>query len=498
MCDHIEVEGESVPADGRSNADRPGDPLFPIMPKILEALRARNAERTVGQETSEEADARDEYAIILESICGATDDSQPVEQYDGALGVTQAFVNANQRAVGQIQWNDNLATVFTNPGNVSGVRWCSGTLISNDLFLTAGHCFDQSGGGWERPRVNGTSNIISSEQIAQNMHVNFNYQVDPMGNPRPVSAFPIVALVEYRLGGLDFAIIRLSGNPGATWGHTPVATNDAAVGDMLCIMGHPVGVPKRIEAGPALAPSGNLIRYDDIDTQGGNSGSGVLRASDGRLVGVHTNGGCGPASPGDGNANFGQRIVAVIAASPTLKALTQPQVGPHTNLAADLHVTLKGSDDIATISALDHIGTVYALDHIGTSPWIDQTGTLKFRDDVKFPFFDKPPPTDVIGKRFGSDPIGDPFNPVGNPAFNPGFSGAATAAARPFVLSNPHHSMAWAGEGAAAAAPALEAYEATLAQMAEVMSQYQQALHMLDAQYQQVLAEYRQAGGQAI
>jgi hypothetical protein len=80
----------------------------------------------------------DTYSTLLESICGATDDSQPVEQYDGTLGVTIVFVNGHQSAVGQIQWNDNLASIYTNPGDVSGVRWCSGTLISNDLFLSAG------------------------------------------------------------------------------------------------------------------------------------------------------------------------------------------------------------------------------------------------------------------------------------------------------------------------------------------------------------------------
>ncbi len=46
----------------------------------------------------------------IESTCGPNDESQWVESYDGTLGVPQAFVNAHQGPVGQLQWNDNLAT----------------------------------------------------------------------------------------------------------------------------------------------------------------------------------------------------------------------------------------------------------------------------------------------------------------------------------------------------------------------------------------------------
>ena len=120
-----------------------------------------------------------------------TDDSQPVEQYDGTLGVTTAFVAAHQAAACQVQWNANLASIYTNPGNVSGVRWGSGTMISADLFLTCGHLFDQTGGGWDRPRQNGTTNIITPQEIARNMRLNFNFQVDPAGNLRPEQSFPI-------------------------------------------------------------------------------------------------------------------------------------------------------------------------------------------------------------------------------------------------------------------------------------------------------------------
>ena len=191
-----------------------------------------------------------EYSDFLESQCGATDDSQPVEQYNGALGVTKAFVNSHQSCVAQVQWNNNLAAKYTDPGNVNNVRWGTGTMISKDLFLTAGHLFDQTGGGWNRPKDNITHATISPQQIALNMHLNFNYQVDPGGTLRAEVKFPITQLIEYRLGGLDFAICRIGGNPGNTFGKNGVSTVDAAVGDMLCVMGHPAGVPKRVEAGP--------------------------------------------------------------------------------------------------------------------------------------------------------------------------------------------------------------------------------------------------------
>ena len=144
------------------------DPLF--VPRLDLLLGARGL--------SDRGTEKDLYSWAVETICGAADDSQPVEQYAGNLGVSSAFVNSRQGAVAQVQWNNNLASIYTNPGNVSGVRWGSGTMISSDLFLTCGHLFDQTGGNWQRPRRNGTNTIISSQEIALNMHLNFNYQVD--------------------------------------------------------------------------------------------------------------------------------------------------------------------------------------------------------------------------------------------------------------------------------------------------------------------------------
>ncbi|HEY0605707.1 MAG TPA: serine protease [Herpetosiphonaceae bacterium] len=428
-------------------------------------------------------DAGERYALLIESICGATDDSQPVEQYDGSLGVTTAFVAAHQAAACQVQWNNNLASIYTNPGDVSGVRWGSGTMISNDLFLTCGHLFDQTGGGWERPRQNGTTNIISPQEIALNMHLNFNYQVDPSGNLRAEQSFPILELIEYRLGGLDMAVCRIGGNPGATFGQAQVSTTDAVAPEMICIIGHPAGEPKRIEAGPTLSIAGNLIRYNDIDTLGGNSGSGILRASDGRLVGIHTNGGCNASGTG---SNFGQRIAAVIAASPTLQTLLNPKL----KVLDDPIHTLKFREDVPPkLKVLDDPITLKFRDDIPKLKVLDDPITLKFRDDFKSPGLDKRPGSD--GKLPALDNKG--FDNPGRPGRFGQPTGQEAQSARPFILSTPHHSTAWSAE--AAQPGTLEQIEAALTQIEQAIAAAEAELAQLDAEYRQLLAEYVAAGG---
>lgn len=453
-------DGKTVSEEAaRAVFDRNNDPLFVLH---LDELERAGLERTVGQ---------DIYPDLMETICGIRDDSQPVEQYNGALGVSVAFVNAHQSAVCQVQWNNNLASIFTNPGNVSGVRWGSGTMITNDLMLTCGHLFDQTGGGWQRPRVNGTSNIISPQDIARNMHVNFNFQVDSAGNLRAEQSFPILELIEYRLGGIDMAICRIGGNPGATFGRTVVSSTDAAVPDMICIIGHPAGQPKRIEAGPTTQIDGNLIRYSDIDTLGGNSGSGILRASDGRLVGIHTNGGCTSASPSPGGgSNFGQRIEAVIAVSPTLQGLLRPTLKFIDD--GGVRPTLKFRDDTPSLKFIDDGGGIPTL------KFRDDAPSLKFRDDVKAPGLDKQPGFDNKLPAFDGNGGFDPGTVI-----NPGIRPEAQPA-RPFIMSTPHHSYAWQSY--------LQSSAGEQQQLESALMHYEQAMAALEAQLQQLDQEYRQ------
>jgi V8-like Glu-specific endopeptidase len=217
------------------------------------------------------------------SICGSTDDSQHVNSYNGALGPTVAFVTTHKKSKGALE---NAATANSS-------KYCSGSLISNNTFLTAGHCVDSSTVG----------DFIS-----------FNYERVAGGTTLlPQSHFRIDAVLEDGLGGVDYAILRLAGSPGATWGISAVASADPATGSAATIIGHPAGGPKKIEAGTINSYSGNAIRYGNIDTLGGNSGSGVLNSS-GAIIGVHTNGGC----TSTGGVNFGMRISRVRAVSSIL------------------------------------------------------------------------------------------------------------------------------------------------------------------------------------
>ena len=257
--------------------------------------------------------------MAFESICGATDDSQHVESYDGTLGVTVEFVRQYSPPVGQLQWARDLHERFggpgESPGNVNGVRWGSGGLIALDLFITAGHCFDRET-DWDLPQRGGV--VISEAEIASLMHVNFNYQINPAtGAPRAAERFPVAELLEYRRNGIDYAIVRMGRNsqgrlPGETYGTLAVAGGDLQQSNaMLCVIQHPNGSPKKIEAGPLRNRDDGRVFYNSLDTLGGSSGSPILYAATGEVIGVHTNGGCTEFS----GANFGMAIGAIRQAS---------------------------------------------------------------------------------------------------------------------------------------------------------------------------------------
>lgn len=218
------------------------------------------------------------------TICGSTDDSQYVNDYNGTLGPSVSFVQT---------YKTSKAALASSATSTSSGKYCSGSLIGSNLFLTAGHCVDSSTIG---------------------DYVSFNYErAAGSTSVLPQTHVPVVAVVEDELGGVDYAILRLAGTPSATWGVAAVATGDPTTGAAITIIGHPNAAPKKIEAGTVGSFSGNYLYYGNIDTLGGSSGSGVLNSL-GQIVGVHTNGGC----TSTGGANSGVRISRIRAVSNVL------------------------------------------------------------------------------------------------------------------------------------------------------------------------------------
>jgi V8-like Glu-specific endopeptidase len=193
------------------------------------------------------------------SICG-NDDMQPVNNYNGSLGVAIDYVRLHKYAVG----------AMASAGDPTG-KYCSGTLIGRDLFITASHCVDDN-------TVNGDTIVMNYELAAGS------------ASQLTEKHYKIKAVVETG-NDIDYSIVRVEGNPGDEWGWAMVRTNAPTTGDAITIIQHPSGDPKKVEAGHVSGAAGNYMKYADVDTEPGSSGSGIIDAH-GYLIGVHTNGGC--------------------------------------------------------------------------------------------------------------------------------------------------------------------------------------------------------------
>lgn len=250
----------------------------------------------------------------LQSICGPASELRDVELYDGRFGVPTAFVNRHRLAVGLLRWRNDLFERYREEsGNVAGKGWCTGTLIDDDLFLTAGHCLDNGDTATlQLPREKG-SIPLEPPEMAREFTVQFRYENPALaGADSYENTVDVVRLEEYSRTNPDYAILRLSGHPGLNNGVARISGVDSHPGLPIAILQHPRADRMKVGAGPVARLLGSKITYNTIDTLDGSSGAGILDAVTGKLVGIHTNGGC--TNGGDGE-NYGVTIGALIGAS---------------------------------------------------------------------------------------------------------------------------------------------------------------------------------------
>jgi len=253
-------------------------------------------------------------SVSQATICGA-DDMQDVELYDGSLGPSVDFVTRKAGPVGILRWRSDLASRYTDPGDAAGKSRCTATLIAPDLILTAGHCFTPSV-GQRFPLDNGTHQFISADVAATEMRFVLGFERSSSGAILAGTAFQVTALLERQDAvDVDYAVLRVAGSPGATFGINIPSPFPLRVGDPVTIVQHPLGQPKQIAAGPVVGISATKLSYT-ADTDSESSGSGVLSDRTGFLSAVHTDGEC--TETGEGS-NSGGPIANIWAVSPLVR-----------------------------------------------------------------------------------------------------------------------------------------------------------------------------------
>ena len=78
---------------------------------------------------------------------------------------------------------------------------------------------------------------------------------------------------------------------------------------LIAIIQHPNGETKQVEVGHTIERGGTYVYYNDLDTEPGSSGSGILDAY-GAVAGVHTLGGCTSAKNSYGNSGVKMSVIA--------------------------------------------------------------------------------------------------------------------------------------------------------------------------------------------
>ncbi|ACY18771.1 conserved hypothetical protein [Haliangium ochraceum DSM 14365] len=158
--------------------------------------------------------------------------------------------------------------------------FCSGTLIDDDLVLTAGHC-------------------ITSSSACNNTRFVFNYYRDGADSLQTVTSedvFACTSIVARQQGtvsgqNLDYAIVRIDRPATPRFTPAPVrAVNEPlASGQGVAVIGCGSGIPFKIDDGGSVRdPRSSVLDYfvATTDTFGGNSGSGVYELDGYTVAGI--------------------------------------------------------------------------------------------------------------------------------------------------------------------------------------------------------------------
>ncbi len=158
--------------------------------------------------------------------------------------------------------------------------FCSGTLIDDDLVLTAGHCITSAS------ECSGTRFVFKFYRTGATA-------LETVTTADIFSCQTIVARQQAVVNGrnLDYAIVRIDRPATPRFTPAPVRAGGSplTVGQNVAVIGSGSGIPFKIDAGGSVrdARAGTLDYFiASTDTFGGNSGSGVYETGNYSVAGI--------------------------------------------------------------------------------------------------------------------------------------------------------------------------------------------------------------------
>jgi len=177
--------------------------------------------------------------------------------------------------------------------------FCSGTLVGEDIVMTAGHCITDEAkcadtkfvfgfnidtdGGKARTAVT-AKDIYGCKRIIKR-------DLDKQASGIIGTGMAIIGALLNRAGP-DYALVQLDRK---VEGRKPLPVNrekNLQAGTKVFVIGHPVGLPLKVAGEASVRDAGSKAFFTtDLDTFGGNSGSAVFNASTNKIEGILVRGG---------------------------------------------------------------------------------------------------------------------------------------------------------------------------------------------------------------
>ncbi len=230
---------------------------------------------------------------------------------------TLAGMRAKFEVVGGLNENDKYRILSRPIGRLDmlmerssdGARYvttCTAAIVSKDSILTNYHCVPGTQSGVSVKIASLLMDHLSPEREATDRY--------------PVETSPVEADK-----ALDYALLRVSGNPAAKFGSVSLQFRDPVGNESLFIFHHPGGLPKRLTRFDCKAHrsalDGNAMRHR-CDTLPGSSGALIFALNDERVVGLHNQGGLNTDQT---SFNKGVRLAALVQKSAAIRDLEPAQ-----------------------------------------------------------------------------------------------------------------------------------------------------------------------------